>query len=360
MNKNTRKEIGSLMAEAAVSFFEVDGELRPVYTDESDYAITVLAIDSLTEKIIGSNEKLFALKTNKFTKQKFIAPTKTGSGLLSALKSNVPGIRSCFCNHEFSPRFELFVKHAIERDLDYWLTFDSAISEKDVTKACDILNGFVNAVREEGRRASFNAKLRRFQRSADKNNLSLYRYLRRTLAKNSKINVRRYDLAYQKEGAWPTQKACSVTSSQAKEHREALIKAAKKDLIGKHLIGYAWKMDHSAPRGFQHHLLLVLDEESAEEQLSVDAALKHAWGEATGGKGLLVDCNNLYPAFKSHGIGLIDDDKAAWSVFRNICIQMTQADNFIKLSLPGTARAFGKAELIDKKTKSEIELKVIG
>lgn len=353
MNRNTRQEISTLMRDAAVSFSEANGELHPVYTCEADYAITVLAIDTLTDKIIRSNEKLFALKMNAFSKQKYIAPTKTGRWLLSTLQTDVPGIRACFSNHEFSPRFELLVKHARARGLDHWLSIINAISAEEVTKACDILDGLVSALREEGRRTSFKAQLHRFQRSAGKNNLSLYRYLRKTLIRQTKINVRRYDLSYQKEGVSPMLKAYSMTYQEAKEHREALIKAVRKNLIGRHLIGYAWKMEHSAERGFLHHLLLVLEEASLEEQVLVDAALKEAWNEVTKTKGLLIDCSALYPSCKSIGIGPIDsNDNEALATFRKICLYMTQIDNCIKLSLPGSAKAFGKAELTAKKAEA--------
>ncbi len=353
MNPNTRNEIGTLLRDASVSFVEIDGELRAVYTHESDYAIFILNIDTLADKIIRTNEKLFTLKTNPLTKRKFLSPTKTGTWLLSALKTDVPGIRDCFCKHEFSPRFELFVKHAKDRDLDFWYAINNSLSGEEVTKACDSLDGLVNAVREEGKRASFKAKLRNFERSANKNNRSLYQYLRKTLTLHTKINVRRYDLAYQKEGTWPTHQACSVIHQEAKEHRETLIKAMKKNLIGTHLIGYAWKIEHSSGRGFQHHLLLILEEASFEEQASVDAALKEAWSEATKTKGLLVDCNALHPSYKSVGIGLIDsNEKAARTTFQKICTYMTQVDNYIKLDVPGAARAFGKAEVLENSSES--------
>lgn len=160
---------------------EQKGELNSRYTLESDYVLNIIGFSHLTERIIRTNNKLFTIMTNQFNKRKYIASTKMGDLVMAALKANVPGIRRFFPHHKMNPYFELFVQHARERNLDYWVSLWHALLNDEIIKASDALQGFVNTLREEGRRASFKAKLRRFQRSANKNDQSLKSYLRKNL-----------------------------------------------------------------------------------------------------------------------------------------------------------------------------------
>lgn len=352
MNNKIKNDICTALNDSAVLFTEQEGALSPRYTLESDYILNVLGFTHLAERIIRTNEKIFWIATNRFNQRKYIASTKMGDLLMAALRTNVPAIRSFFPHHELNPNFELFVQHAQERDLDYWLSLQEAFSRDEVTRANDTLQGFVNALREEGRRASFKDKLRRFQRSANKNDQSLKLYLRKTLTHHSKINIRRFDLSYRMVGASSIIEPCVTEHKTARAQREYFLKALKKIELSKHLIGYAWKMENSSAKGFLHHLLLILDEESIEYQSMIDDHIRKIWDEATVSTGLLVDCSTLHPSFKSEGAGLLDrGNKDAWIVIRKICTYLTQTDTYLKLDLPDGGRAFGRAEVVEKKNK---------
>lgn len=122
--------------------------------------------------------------------------------------------------------------------------------------------------------------------------------------------------------------------------------------MSEHLIGYAWKLENSTAKGFLHHLLLILDEESTENQSMIDDHLRKIWDEATASTGLLVDCSALPHSFKSEGAGLLrNDDKEAWNIVRNISTYLTQTNNYIKLDLPDGGRAFGRSEVLTKTNK---------
>lgn len=352
MKNKMKNDISTALNDSAVLFTEQEGTLSPRYTLESDYVQNVLGFTHLAERIIRTTERIFWIAKNRINHRKYIASTKMGDLLMAALRTNVPAIRKHFPHHELNPYFELFVQHAQERDLDYWLSLQEAFSKDEITRASDTLQGFVNTLREEGRRASFKAKLRRFQRSANKNGQSLNRYLRRTLAHHSKINIRRFDLNYRMDGTSLSIQPCVTDHKIAKAQREAFLKALKKSESSKYLIGYAWKMENSSSKGFLHHLLLILDEESVEHHSVIDDSLRKIWDEVTASTGLLVDCSTLHPSFKSEGAGLLDNgNKDAWITIRKICTYLTQTDNYIKLDLPDGGRAFGRAEVAEKKNK---------
>lgn len=352
VNTKCKKDIATALCDSAVLFIENEGKTSARYTLESDYVLNVLGFTHLAERIIRTNEKLFSIRTSQLNGRKYIASTKMGDQLLAALKTDVPSIRKFFPQHELNPYFELFVQHAQVRDLDYWHSIWEAVSKDEITKANDTLQGFVNALREEGRRASFKAKLRRFQRSANKNGQSLNRYLRKTLAHHSSINICRFDLGYRMNGASPIVQPCVTDHQTAKAHRETFLKALRKSEFSKYLIGYAWKVENSSAKGFLHHLLIILDEESAGYQSIIDDNLRKIWDEATASTGLLVDCSTLHPSFKSEGAGLLDNgNKDARVVIRKICTYLTQTDNYLKLDLPDGGRAFGRSEVVEKKNK---------
>jgi hypothetical protein len=170
------------------------------------------------------------------------------------------------------------------------------------------------------------------------------------LAHHSRINIRRLDLSYQRDASSLITIPHMMPSQTVKAHREAFLKSLKKSEVYEHLIGYAWKMESSALKGFLHHMVLALDEASVSKQPVINEVLQRIWSEVTEGNGLLVDCSTLAPSYKSEGTGLLEHcNKDAWIMIRKICIYMTQADNYIKLSLANGGRAFGRAEVVEKR-----------
>lgn len=353
MSKKIIPEAREILREISIFFAEVDGELRLRYPRGMDYAEAVFEIDTLTKAIIKSRNKLFSITTNRFNKMKYIEPTFGGRKVMSAINTNFTEVRTCFIRHEFSPRFELFYKHTKHLEIKKWLMLQHSSDSEDTIKSCEALNGFINAIREEGRSASFKSMMRRFERCADKNDLNLYRYLRKTLTLNGKINLCRYDIAYRKIGKWPDVKPYPFDQDRVKKHRDTLIKAIRKEPLSKFLIGYAWKMEQSAERGFQHHLLLILEDESLRSQDAINHELNEAWDSITGGKGLLIDCGSPHNSVRGVGTGLIDNnDNESWKTLRKVCHYMTQADRYIKLKIP-KGRTFGKAGLVNKKKQNQ-------
>lgn len=355
MNNKLKSEICTALTDGAVLFIEHDAKLVSRHTLESDYVMNIFGITHLVERIVRTRESLFSLQTNKLTKGTLITPNKQGRFLINALNTNVPAIRSFFSTHEFNPYFELFVRHARDRDLDYGISIQNAYTKEETTRAHDTLQGLVNALRQEGQSAIFKAKLRSFQRNPNKNCQSLNRYLRKTLAQHTRIHIARLDLSYQRDASSPIIIPNMMSSQTIKAHREAFLKLLKKSEVSEHLIGYAWKMENSAVKGFLHHMMLVLDEASISKQSMISEALQKTWGEVTEDKGLLVDCSTLTPSCKSEGTGLLEhSSKDAWAMIRKICIQMTQTDNYIKLNLPNGGRSFGRAEVIEKSKYPEV------
>lgn len=355
MNKTLKSEICTALTDSAVLFIEHDAKLVSRHTLESNYVMNVFGITHLAERIIRTRENLSSLQTNKFTKGTLITYNKLGRSLRNALNTDVPDIRNHFPTHEFNPYFELFVRHARDRGLDYGISIRNAYTKEEITRANDILQGFVNALRQEGQSTSFKAKLRSFQRNPNKNCQSLNRYLRKTLAQHIRIHITRLDLSYQRDASSPIIIPNTMSSQTIKAHREAFLKLLKKSEVSEHLIGYAWKMEGSAVKGFLHHMMLVLDETSISNQATISEILQKIWGEVTEGNGLLVDCSTLAPSCKSEGTGLLEhSSKDACAMIRKICNQMTQTDYYIKLNLPNGGRAFGRAEVVKKKNKSVI------
>lgn len=347
MNNKLKNEIGTALTDCAVLIIEHDGKLMPRYTLESNYVMSVFGIAHLAEKIVRTSEQPFSIQTNKFTRGKQIAANKLGRHLINALNTDVPAIRSFFSTHEFNPYFELFVRHARDRDLDYGITIQNAYTKEEITRANDTLQGFVNALRQEGQSASFKTKLRSFQRNPNKNCQSLNRYLRKTLTHHAKIRITQLDLSYQQDASSLIIIPPMMSAQTVKAHREAFLKLLKKSEVSEHLIGYAWKMESSAVKGFLHHMMLVLDDASISKQSTINEVLQKIWGEVTEGNGLLVDCSTLTPSCKSECTGLLEhSSKGAWAMIRKICIQMTLTDNYIKLNLPNGGRSFGRAEVV--------------
>lgn len=351
MKKSVIPEAKEILNAISSFFAEVDGELKLRYPKGVNYAEAAYEIDTLTKAIIRSRNKLFSITTNRFNKMKIIEPTLGGRRVIAAINTSFPDMRACFNHHELNPRIELFCKHAMYLEIKQWLMLWNNSSSENTIKACDALNEFIAAIRAEGRSASFKSQIRQFERSTDKNDLNLYRYLKKTLSSAEKIHLCRYDLAYRKRGTWPNVKPNYFGHDKVKKHRDALIKSIRKDPISKSLIGYAWKMEQSAERGFEHHLLLIFNEESIRSKEKINDELNKAWDSITGRTGLLIDCSTQPQYVKNVGAGLIENsENDSWKTLRRICHYMTEADRYIKLKIP-KGRTFGKAGLV-KKMKS--------
>ncbi|MES2280554.1 MAG: hypothetical protein V4542_04000 [Pseudomonadota bacterium] len=272
--------------------------------------------------------------------------TELGHEVVQLLSSSVGTVGQQYPCHVLEPRIELLLECAAKRNLlPLWPPF-VLMEEARLLPLVDSLNGFAQDVRRRGSAASFKTKVANFQAQTDQRYKAMQNYFRQLCTLYPDGHVIRMDFSYlphQTVGfAFGEEMHQTVTL-----HGQALLEHLAKTL-GSAVVGYAWKRDFAAARGYQHHLVAILNGPQFQELHGIEQSLGEHWSQAiTGGKGLWVNCQGAWGnnfryrgmnAF-THCSGSMEDRLSLAPVF------MALTDGIAAFTPMGKAKPYGMGTL---------------
>jgi hypothetical protein len=358
VNKNQANEIYEALRASTIANTLNNQSIIFTLTFEWDFVLYVKQVTELTQKIIKSNDKLFIVKTNKYQKHKFIE-TKNKDGLANLLKgSGFSETTIHFPHHKFNPYFELFISKFNDSEYQYLIHILKRIygdNDKQLIRDVDILNGCIDRIREEGRSKSFNDKVASHQRSINKTSSGTDTYIKELFDLYPRLLAIRLDLTYAKGDFWPFTKKNDkdkdgeilLKYSDVQKHWDSLLKFLEKKLEPGCYCGFVRKLEHSLNKGFQFHLLILINASDKCAEAGIGKIIGEYWNNtATEGKGIYYNCNDCKSRYKSYGIGVIDrNDKSQRDNLKKALDYMIKTDYYIKLALPNNARSFSKGNM---------------
>lgn len=325
-------------------------------TTEFEIIRNIEFIEKVTRSISESSEDLFAI-TDRSTKNKprntrrttkEIRTNNLGNKLITSLKRAFSLNETHLEMQEASPYFSTFYQKAKEKNLYRLLRKDYATTDDEKTRFVEQINEFINSLREEINSSSFVSKLKKRNRSANKNSLALSRYIDALFAKHSRLLVIRIDLSYKKDlpsKAFPIEKQYE----EVKRHRvDFFRKMRSHDKLFKNLKGFAWKLEYGYQKGFHYHILLFFDGARSREDISLAQAIGEYWtGIITKGNGLYYNCNAIKERYKSRGIGMINhyDKDLIENLRKAVVTYMTKIDAYLRIITPKKDKSFGKGNM---------------
>jgi hypothetical protein len=357
MNKNLNNEIGDALYASTIAYAQYENIIQPVITNEWDLAGQVKWIENLiSKKIVKSTELLFVVKTNRISKRKYIQATKQGEQFLNQLKASISDIKRHYPLHRFNPYFELFIRNVEDRHLQELAWMIHALSDDQVVKWVDVLNGCVESIRQEANSLKFKNTINEYHRLANKNFKELMKYISALFGhgQNSRLLVLRIDLGYLKEHLWPVGKETAVQYADVKKHWGIFLRYLKTKLPSDCMRGFCWKLEYGLEKSFHFHVMIFLDGSKVREDVTIARLIGEHWSTTvTNGKGLYYNCNAHKEGYKSCGIGMVKhDDATLREGLEKAALYMTKIDYYIQMVAPGNGRTFGKGNMPMPKTSN--------
>lgn len=158
-----------------------------------------------------------------------------------------------FPRHQKHPYFEFLIRQI--------KVFQRALSAKEISDV-DLCNKFINRIKSKFQTTLFKEQLNLSKIHAQKNHKSLYNYTNQLISFYPNLVIIKVNIYYnlcsieQINHHLPVN---NITYEEAKTHREHFFKQIKKQVFGKYLVGYAWKMDHNNQKGYFNDLLLFFN-----------------------------------------------------------------------------------------------------
>ncbi len=184
-------------------------------------------------------------------------PTGLGRQILDLLAHDLRRIKQIYCDHCFHPYIEAFL--TLSQDVASQCFGAKTNAPIHTTPdQIEALNGFLKALREKVTAAGFTAKVKDFRRSSNENH-QRFRECADLISRGTygSLAIERYDLGYSTSSIELSERA-GVTYEQAKGHFDKFLNFMRKTTKDRRK-GYVWKLQFTANRGYQFHLMLILD-----------------------------------------------------------------------------------------------------
>jgi len=290
------------------------------------------------QKLINTEGEAYSLNDSKGNGGAGLRSNIPGAILYKLLKMNVSQDKRLRSLYTFEPYIALMVKQVEAFGLTYSLLRAVHRDSEDIDGLVQKLNSCVDSIRQEARSKSFLGKLKNYQRSSNKNYKELTSYVDALFERYSRLLVVRVDLSYQKQHAQTTQ-------AEAKGDREHLLQNTRSNKLFDDMVGYIWKLEHGAEKGFHYHMIFFFDGSKVRQDITKALLIGQYWTNVvTKGRGLYYNCNADKSRYKSCGIGMVHNaDSLMRDSLTSLAVPyLTKADLYMKLQTTG--RGMGKME----------------
>ena len=336
-------QIQQALDERSVAYCLTSGQVIALQTAEIQLVQQLLKAGQLAQRLCRSKVTQFCVTRKSASAELY--PTELGKEVVQLLSSFVGEIGQQYPCHALEPRIELLLECAAKRNL---LGLNPAYfhSGEEHLLLVDLLNGFVQDVRKRGTAAGFEAKILKFQTQIDKRYKAMRNYFRQLCALYPKGHVIRLALSYQPHGF------CGYEFSEEMHkivtlHGKVLLDHLTQSL-GTAVVGFAWKRDFATARGFQYHLVAILNGPQIQELHGIEQSLGEYWCHSiTGGEGLWFNCYGFGAADHHYrGMGYLSGrPRTMEEQLSLVPVFMTLTDGIAAFAPPGKSKPYGMATL---------------
>lgn len=122
----------------------------------------------------------------------------------------------------------------------------------------------------------------------------------------------------------------------------------QKPSIFEHMVGYAWRLEHTPSRGCHFHVILIFDSQFVRQGISYGDMVGEYWRDIiTDGKGTFWNCNRH--AYRRYGLGIIShmDEEKRKIFIQDVAFYLTKVGDYYSLKKPdghAKLKCFGKGE----------------
>lgn len=314
-------------------------------THELDAVDWMETISGLSKWLLSDRDALFVPVQRK--NGSWDVFYKGPSELLVNAIRRAPGfIKKCYPYHSFDPRVSAFFDLLSANPL-IKAGVDGAMMGLVVGNAVEIcfhLNRFVANYRAILLCEDFKEKTRRCLRSALKNERALNGYVDKLFKRCSRMLIVRVDLYYPSDDREVELTGNTVSAKALQRDRERFIRQLKRCKFWNHQLGYCWKLEHGARKGFHYHWLFFFDGARVREDVTIGMLLGEVWESVVGCDKVYWNCNAFKDKYQNPGIGMVShfDSEKRFGLKKAIAY-LTKPDYHLSLSDQLVGRTFGKS-----------------
>lgn len=327
--------------------------------DESETA-TVLttmdreAVDALDRvakvlvHLIETDEVLFAVAPTRQGRTLDLKRTPLGKNFYQIIRVDYPTILAQFPDHRFNPFVEAFFRLLNARTTLYERVVQhhqqpACVNADDL---CEALNELADAMRLFAAGSELRTAINNTRRSAIKNEKSVLRYVERLFEKHARLLVLRVDLSYETPEKLRAKQRSPITRQEVTEHRDRFLRTLQKEALFEHLVGYVWKLEHGACKGFHLHWLFFFNGSKVRQDVSIARLIGEHWKTIADGVGTYWNCNAHKDRYRILGIGMINYDDLSLREGLGLAIRyLTKVDYYVSLKNDQGGRLLGKGTI---------------
>jgi hypothetical protein len=121
--------------------------------------------------------------------------------------------------------------------------------------------------------------------------------------------------------------------------------------LGKHMLGYAWKLEYGPDKGWHYHLLFIFDGSNVREDQTLAMFIGDYWKNViTQCRGSYYNCNAFKDSYKTLGIGMINyHDLELRQGLYQAAKYLTKPDYYARAIVLGNDRTFARKATLKPK-----------
>lgn len=326
-----------------------EGEVEIVTADLDAFSF-MTQVERLLKYLKTSDLPVIDYERNGASVRRVIQKPKHFFEYVLSLVRNAPRyIVKHFPYHEFSPTVEIFMRLLKRRMTltDALSVFDRKLIGESSVILCDELNAFVRDCWKMVRSADYERSLKRTKRSAELNFRNLVKYEAHLFRRYSRLAIVRVDLFYRRPKDWE-KIGDGVDPETLVSDRDTFLRSLGGDERFENLVGYVWKIEHGAEKGFHIHCVFFFDGSRVREDITYGRMCGEKWIEVTDERGDYWNCNAHKDRYADVGIGVIShSDREKRAAFVKAMSYLTKPDYYLRLMDMVVGRIFGKGSIKD-------------
>jgi len=332
------------------------------FTYDLDTADALIQIERVVHAIIERKDDALFIVKDHANGSKKVTSTRLANKIILALCHCTDRMLNHFPIHEFNPYINVFIKQVREDDLlDHIQSnrlfksgksiYCDAVGYESFLMMATGIRRLVDNIRRDVQHTEFRSLIYSAKRLSNKNAAGLVTYIDSLFSRYDRLLVVRVDLSYHIGNTIKTPTDIDTKYQEAKDDFRHFLNNTKSNNLFKDLVGYVWKLEYGAEKGFHYHTLFFFNGAKVRKDGYKAMKIGEYWKlNITQGRGIYYNCNAKKSAYRELGIGMIKyNDKTLREGLYKAAEYLVKVDYYAKLLTPTKRRTFGRGEILSTK-----------
>ena len=333
-------------------------------THDLDATKALIRVERLVNDIINHKGNALFTLTETRNGLKQIQQSLLANKIINILRYSIDLINLSFPIHEFNPYLQVFFRHASNEELIKYVkqltdplikkkTCYSDVEFNEFMRLVTAIEELVAKIQHDVQQLEFKKVVYGSRRLAKKNYNGLVAYIDSLFDRYSRLIVIRVDFSYRMGNAIKTKAEINEKYLEARKDFQHFLNNTKSNSLFCHLLGYVWKLEYGAEKGFHYHLMFFFNGSKLRKDEKIAMLIGEYWKHnITQGRGIYYNCNANKQLYRSLGIGMIHyNDTALRNGLCKAAEYLVKVDHYARLLTPDHARTFGRGEILPNKEK---------